>query len=73
MKKFILDYKRYSQKYSRQSHRKIQQFIFEEELEVICDVVDREYVEIIKLEKEELNQVMLRILQAILSQNGEGY
>ena len=37
MKKFILDYKRYSQKCPQQLLRRMQQFILEEQLEVICD------------------------------------
>ena len=64
MKKFILDYKRYSQKCPRQLLRKMQQFILEEQLEVICDEDGREYEEIVELEKEEFIQVMLKIHQA---------
>ena len=69
MKKFILDYKRYSQKYPRQLLRKMQQFILEEQLEVICDEDGREYEEIAELEKEEFIQVMLKIHQANSSRN----
>ena len=43
MKKFILDYKRYSQKCPRQLLRKMKQFILKEQLEVICDKDGREY------------------------------
>ena len=43
VKKFILDYKRYSQKCPRQLLRKMRQFIPEEQLEVICDKDGREY------------------------------
>ncbi len=64
MKKFILDYKRYSQKCPRQLLRKMQQFILEEQLEVICDEDGREYEEIAELDKEEFIQGMLKIHQA---------
>ncbi len=64
MKKFILDYKRYSQKCPRQLLRKIQQLILEEQLDVICDEDGRGFEEIVELEKEEFIQVMLRLLQA---------
>ncbi len=58
MKKFILDYKRYSQKCPRQLLRKMQQFILEEQLEVICDEDGREYEEIAEQDKEEFIQVI---------------
>jgi len=64
MKKFMLDYTRYSQKCPRQLLRKMQQFILEEQLEVICDEDGREYTEVVELEKEEFIQVMLRLHQA---------
>ena len=64
MKKFILDYKQYSQKCPRQLLRKMQQFILEEKLEVIYDENGREYEEVVKLDKEEFIQVMLKIRQA---------
>ena len=60
MKKFILDYKRYSQKCPRQL-RKMQQFILERQLEVICDKDGRDYEEVVELENEEFVQVMLKI------------
>ena len=43
VKKIILDYKRYGQKCPRQLLRNMQQFILEEQLEVICDEVGIEY------------------------------
>ena len=43
MKKFILDYKRYCQKCPQQLLRKMQQFILEEKLEVICDEDGRDF------------------------------
>ena len=64
MKKFILDYKRYSQKCPRQWLRKMQQFMLEEQLEVISDEDGRDYEEFVELEKEEIVQVMLKIHQA---------
>ena len=64
MKKFILDYKWYSQKCLRQFLRKIQQFILEEQLDVICDKDGRDFEEIVELEKEEFIQIMLRLHQA---------
>ena len=42
----------------------MQQFILEEQLEVICDKDGREFEEIAELEKEEFIQVMLKIHQA---------
>ena len=65
MKKFNLDYKRYSQKYPRKLLRKMLQFILEVQLEVSCDNDGREYEEIIELEKEELIRVMLRLHQKV--------
>jgi len=50
MKKFILDYKRCSQKCPLL--QKMKQFILEEQLEV-CDKDGREYEEFLELEKEE--------------------
>ena len=41
-----------------------QQFILEEQLDVICDEDGREFKEIVELEKEEFIQVMLRLHQA---------
>jgi len=48
MKKFILDYQRYS---TRPSLRKMQQFILEEQLEEFCDEDRREYEDVVELEK----------------------
>ena len=48
MKKFILDYKQYSQKCPRQLLRKMQQFILEEQLDVICDEDSRDDEEIVE-------------------------
>jgi len=42
----------------------MQQFIFEEQLEVICDEDSREFEEVVELEKEEFIQVMLKLYQA---------
>ena len=41
-----------------------QQFILEEQLDVICDEDGREFEEIVELENEEFIQVMLRLHQA---------
>ena len=51
MKEFILDYKRYRRKCPRQLLRKMQQFILKEQLDVICDEDDRDFEEIVELEK----------------------
>jgi len=64
MKKFIQDYKRYSQKMSPTIATEMKQFILEEKLEVICDEDGREYEEIVELEREKSMQVMLRLHQA---------
>jgi hypothetical protein len=42
----------------------MQQFILEEQLDVICDEDGRGFEEIAELEKEEFIQVMLRLHQA---------
>ena len=63
MKKFILDYKR-CQKCLRQFLRKMQQFILEEKLEVICNEDGRDYDEFVELEKDEFIQVMFKLHQA---------
>ena len=52
------------QKFPRQLLRKMQQFILEEQLEVICDEDGREYKEVVELEKEEFIQVILRLHKA---------
>jgi len=64
MKKFILDYKRYRQKCPQQLLRRMQQFIFEDQLEVICEEVGIAWEEVQELAKEEFILVMLRIHQA---------
>ena len=64
MKTFILDYKRHGQKSPRQLLRKMQQFILEEQLEVIYDQDGRDCAEVVKLENEKFIQVMLRLHQA---------
>ena len=48
MKKFILDYQRFSKKYRSQLQRKMQPFILELKLEVICVEDDQEYEEIVE-------------------------
>jgi len=52
MKKFILDYKGYSQKCPRQLLRRMQQFILDEQLDDICDEDGRDYEEIVEIEKD---------------------
>ena len=42
----------------------MQQFILEEQLDVICDEEIRDFEEIVELENEEFIQVMLRLHQA---------
>ena len=51
MKKFILERKRYSQKCPRQLLRKMQQFILEKQLEVICAEDGQDYEEVVELKK----------------------
>jgi hypothetical protein len=51
MKKFILEYKRYSQKCPRQLLRNMQQFILEDHMEMIVSESEQEYEEIILLSK----------------------
>ena len=64
MKKFILDYKRYSQRCPQQLLRRMQQFILEEQLEVICEAAGIAWEEVQELDKEEFILVMLQIHQA---------
>ena len=64
MKKFILDYKRYSQKCSRQLLRSMQQFVLEEHLEIICTEDDHELEEVMELGRDEFISLMLKIHQA---------
>ena len=47
VKKFILYYKRYSQKWPRRLVRKMQQFVLEEHLEIICDEDSRKDEDIV--------------------------
>ena len=42
----------------------MQQFILEEQLEVICDEDGRDYEEIVELEKDQFIEIMLRLHQA---------
>ena len=42
----------------------MQQFILEEQLDVICDQDDRYYEEIVELEKDQFIEIMLRLHQA---------
>ena len=48
MKKFILEYKRYSQKCPRQLLRSMQQFVLEEHMEVLCCEAGMEFEEIMR-------------------------
>ena len=64
MKKFILEYKRYSQKCVRQLLRSMQQFVFEEHLEIIWTEDDQELEEAMELERDEFISLMLKIHQA---------
>jgi len=64
MKKFILEYKRYSQKCPRQLLRNMQQFILEEHMEIIVSESGGEYDEIMHLERDDFIGVMLRMHQA---------
>jgi hypothetical protein len=41
----------------------MQQFILEEQLDVICDEGGRDYEEVVELEKDEFIQVMLNIFR----------
>ena len=53
IKKFILEYKRYSQKCPRQLLRNMQQFILEEHMEMIVSESGEDYDEIMHLERDE--------------------
>jgi hypothetical protein len=64
MKKFILEYKRYSQKCPRQLLRNMQQFILEDHMEMIVSESGQEYDEIMDLERDEFIGVMLHMHQA---------
>jgi len=64
MKKFILEYKRYSQKCPRQLLRSIQQFVLEEHMEIICAEDGQELEEVMELGRDEFISLMLKIHQA---------
>ena len=64
MKKFILDYKRYSQKWPRQLLRNMQKFILEEHLNIIVSESGGEIDEVMHLERDDFIGIMLRMHQA---------
>ena len=64
MKKFILDFKKYSQKCLRQLLRNMQQFILEDHLDIIVSESGGEIDEVMHLERDELIRIMLRMHQA---------
>jgi len=64
MKKFILEYKRYSQKCPRQLLRSMQQFVLEEHMEVVCSEAEMEMEEIMELPRDDFITAMIKIHQA---------
>ena len=70
MKKFILEYKRYSQKCPRQLLRNMQQFILEEHMEIIVSESGGEYDEIKHLERDDLFQLCYACIKLIRIENG---
>ena len=69
--KFILDYKRYSQKCPRELLRKMQQFILEEKPDVIYDGDGREYEEIVDLGTENSLRSCYVYTRTIPAENGD--
>ena len=63
MKKFILEYKRYSQKCPRQRLRSMQQFVLEEHMDVLCSEAGMELEEIMELARDDFITSMLRLHQ----------
>ena len=62
MKKFILGYEKYSQKYPHQVLRNMQQFILDEHLDIIMSESGGEIVKIVHLDRDEFIGIMLRII-----------
>ena len=62
-KKFILEYKRYSQICLRQILRTMQQFVLEEHLKIICTDDDQELEEVMELGRDEFISLILKIHQ----------
>ena len=69
LEKFMLDYKRYSQKFLRQLLRNMQQFILEKILDIIVSESGGEIDEIVHLERDKFIGIMLRMHQANSSKN----
>ena len=61
MKKFILEYKRYAQKYPRQLLRTMQQFVLEEHLEIMCSEQGEEMEQFMDLARDDFIAAMLRM------------
>jgi hypothetical protein len=64
MKKFILDYKRYSQKCPEQLCRRMQYFILEDHLDIIAEFGLHDRDDIMVLERDDFIVVMLEMHQA---------
>ena len=64
MKKFVLDYKRYSRKCPRQLLLNMWQFILEEHLDIIVSESGRKIDEVMHLERDDFIGIMLRVHQA---------
>ena len=64
MKKFILNYIRYSQKFSRQLLREMQQFILEDNLDIMVSESGGEIDEVMHLERDDFSGIMLRMHKA---------
>ena len=60
MKNFILEYKRYSQKFPRQLLRSMQQFVPEDHFEIICTEDGQELEEVMELGRDEFISLMLK-------------
>ena len=57
----ILEYKRYAQKCPRQLLRSMQQFVLEEQLEIMCSESSEEMEEFMLLARDEFITAMLRM------------
>ena len=64
IKKFILDYKRYSQKCPSEILRHLQNFILEEHLDIIVSESGSEIDELMHLERDDIIGIMQRMHQA---------
>ena len=61
MEKFILEYKRYAQKFPRQLLRSVQQLILEEHREIMCSKSGEEMEEFMALTRDDFISATLRM------------